>query len=145
MLFCPNTFLPSNIPIAIQKLETQLTLVTPEQISMESSPKGGRRWGWQTHLMMLEFLSHRTPPSCVATNILTVTEIVSPRFNIVKEIFSKNFVRRGRSELAYSTKLLAAYQIAKSTELIAHHSDGTKRRQIDIQNSVLWIAKNGGF
>ena len=25
------------------------------------------------------------------------------------------------------------------------HSDGTKRRQIDIQNSVLLIAKNGGF
>ena len=48
----------------------------------------------------------------------TPTEIVSPHFNIVKEIFSKNFVRRCRSELAYLTKLLAAYQIAKSNEFI---------------------------
>ena len=91
LLFFTDTFASSNTLIAIQKLETQQTLVTPEQISMESAPKEGRRWGWKTHLMMLEFLFHRTPLSCVTANILTVAEIVSPRITIVKEIFSKDF------------------------------------------------------
>ena len=54
---------------------------------------GGLQWEeWMTQ-MVLELLSHCTPPSCIATNILIVTEIICPHTNIVKELPSISIVR----------------------------------------------------
>ena len=128
-----------------QQLKNKIDSVTPRLIAKESSKSGGLQWGWKMHQLMLELLSHRTPPSCVSANVLTVAEILSPNYKIAKELFSVSFVRKCRSELTYATKLLAAYQLAQEEVWLQHFSDGTKRRQIDIQNSVIRIARNGGY
>ena len=95
--------------------------------------------------MVMEFLSHRTPPSCISQNVLTVASILSPNFKVVHELFGVSFLRQCRSSLAYFTKLGAAFVLALEEVWLEWHGDGTKRRQIDIQNSVVRIAKNGGF
>ena len=95
--------------------------------------------------MILELLAHRTPPSCVAANILTVSKMILPHANIVVELPSVSFVRKSRSTLSFLTKLLAAYQLAKADKLLEHHSDGTMRRQISMNNSIVRIASGGGF
>ena len=97
------------------------------------------------HQMILELLSHRTPPSAVSADVLTVTAITSPSFKVAKDVFSGSFICKCRSGLAYSTKLLADFQLARATEHLCHHSDGTKRSQIDIQNSILRIAWKSGY
>ena len=95
--------------------------------------------------MVLEMLSHRTPPSCVSQNILTVAEILCPDFKIVKELPSTRFVCGCRSVLSYFTKLMAAYQLAKVDTHLELHHDSTKRRQISIANLIIRIAIEGGF
>ena len=75
--------------------------------------------------MVLELLSHRTPPRCIAANILTVGETLCPHINIVKELLIISFVRGYRSALLLFTKLLVAYQLGKADNFLDHHSDGT--------------------
>ena len=95
--------------------------------------------------MVLELLSHRTPPSCIASNILTVSKLLCPNTTIVKELPGISFVQGCRSTLSYFTKLMAAYQLGHADKYVEHHSDGTQRRQISMQNSIIRIASDGGF
>ena len=95
--------------------------------------------------MVLELLSHRTPPSCVGANILTVANIICPNFEVVEEVPAVSFVQHCRSVLSYMTKLLAAYQLALAECFLEHHSDGTQRRHISLNNSIVRIAIEGGF
>ena len=95
--------------------------------------------------MVLELLSHCTLPSCIAENILTVTEILCPQTKIVKELTSISFVKGCRSALSLFTKLLVAYQLGKAEKLLEHHSDGTQRHNILLQNCIIRIATEVGF
>ena len=65
--------------------------------------------------------------------------------SIVKELPSISFVRGCRNTLSYFTKLIAAYQLGKADTYIEHHSDGTQRHQILMQNSIIQIASEGGY
>ena len=115
------------------------------KIKKPGSGRGGLRWGEDVTRLVLEMLSHRTPPSCIGPNILSVAMTIFPNDNIVLELSGISFVRECRSVMAYLTKMLAAYQLAKVDIYFEHHSDGTSRRQITINNIIIRIATEGGF
>ena len=87
--------------------------------------------------MVMEMLSHKTPPSCIPANILTIATILCPQFQIVEELPSVSFVRKCRSALVVETKTLGAFLVAKSERKVEHHADATKRRHVDITNSIV--------
>ena len=87
--------------------------------------------------MILEMLAHKTPPSCIPANILTITSLVFLEIKVVEEPPSVSFVRKCRSALVVETKTLGAYLIAKSDHAVEHHSDGTKRLQVAVDNSIV--------
>ena len=95
--------------------------------------------------MILEMLAHRTPPSCIAANILTIANSLHPNCDAVKTLPCVSVVRECRSVLLVTTKTLAAYQLALVPEYLQHHSDGTERRQIKMENSIIRIATDAGF
>ena len=119
--------------------------VRPREIGKVPQPTGGLEWDERMTQMVLELLSHRTPPSCVSQNILTIAFIICPIHPIVKELPSKSFIRKCRSVLSYLTKLLAAYQLGKTNTHLQLHHDGTTRRQIALANLIIHIACLGGF
>lgn len=106
---------------------------------------GTPTWSWRSVQMVLELLSHRTPPSCISANILTVASIINPQQTTVKELPSVNFIRECRSVLSHLTKTLAAYQLAKHPILSEIFNDGTNRRQTSIQNCILGYMSDNGF
>ena len=91
---------------------------------------GGLQWDECMKNMVLGLLSHRTPPSCIAANILAVAKILCPHTKIVKELPIIYFLRVCRISLSFFAKLLAAYQLGKADKFFGYHSNGTQRRQI---------------
>ena len=111
-----------------------------------SHGKGGRGvWEEWFLQMILEMLVHRTPPSCIAANILTIANSLHPNCDAVQALPCVSVVRECRSVLLVTTKTLAAYQLALVPEYLQHHSDGTERRQIKMESSILRIATDAGF
>ena len=106
---------------------------------------GGLQWSdWVTDIV-LEMLSHRTPPESIPANILAVGRLISPNYNIVESVPSINFVRNCRSVLAVETKTLGAAKIAGAVKVLEHHSDDTSRRGVSFGNSILRIATETGY
>jgi len=95
--------------------------------------------------LVLELLSHCTPPSCIPANILTVCSLVFPNHKVVEELPSGSFVRHCCSILSVETKTLAAYNIARAPLIVEDHSDGTARRQTHVQNSICRVASGAGY
>ena len=95
--------------------------------------------------MVVELLSHCTPPACISANILTVAELIHPNHSIVRELPSLSFIREWRSILKGLTMTLAAKHLAEAPEYKMHFSDGTSRRQTAIQNSILQVAGDAGY
>ena len=85
------------------------------------------------------------PPESIQANIATFCSIISPNYNILKQMPSSTFIRANRSALAVETLTMGAYQIAKATRIVAHHSDATSRRGISIDNNVLRTAQESGY
>ena len=79
--------------------------------------------------MIIELLSHCTPPSCIPANILTIDSMLHPKENKVKELMSVGFVRDCRGPMTVTTKTLAAYDLAKVDNYQQLFSDETPRKQ----------------
>ena len=95
--------------------------------------------------MVLEMLTNRTPPNSITPNILTVCKLVSPSYDIVKELPGDRLLRQCRSVLAVHTKTLGASQIAGCKEMLEHKSDETSRRGVTFGNSIVRIADVHGY
>ena len=106
---------------------------------------GGLEWPYWVTDMVLEMLTQRTAPNAIAPNILTVCKLVSPNFDIVKELPRERFLRQSRSILAVHTKTLRAFQIAGCKEMLEHKSNDTSRRGITFGNSIVKIADDHGY
>jgi len=102
-------------------------------------------WDKDITQMIMEFHAHRTPPESIQANIATFCSIISPNYNILKQMPSSTFIRANRSALAVKTLTMGAYQIAKATRIVAHHSDATSCRGISIDNNVLRTAQESGY
>ena len=120
-------------------------MLTPRYMRKTKRSTGGLQWSEDITRMVLEMLSHRTPPSCIAPNILTVARTIYPNRDIVFELPGVSFIRHCRSVLSYLTKLLAAFLLAKAPKYLEFHLDGTSRRQITMNNAIVRIAILGGF
>ena len=94
---------------------------------------------------MLEALSHRTPPTCITPNILTWASIIVPSMNIVRQLWSVNFVRDCRSVLVFLLRHWLLIHWRSLISLISFFSDGTDRRQIKIENAIVGYLSDKGY
>ena len=117
----------------------------PRPLGKMARAKGGLEWSESVTQLVLEMLSHRTPPSCISANILSVVKVILPNYEVIKEVPSVEFIRSCRGTLSYFTKLLAAVELAKAPVYLEQHADGTSRRQIEFYNNIIRIAVDGGF
>jgi hypothetical protein len=81
--------------------------------------------------MVLEMLSHCTPPSCIPPVILTVVKSLynDPMVNAVRQLPSVRTVQEWRSVLVVVTKTLAAYLLGRADSYKQLFTDGTSQRQ----------------
>ena len=101
---------------------------------------GGLQWSeWVTGII-LEMLSHRTPPESIPANILAVDRLISPNYDSVESVSRIIFVRNCRGILVVETKTPAAAKISGAVKLLEHHSDVTSCRGAGFGNSILRIA-----
>lgn len=111
--------------------------------------KGSRKsWPEWIVQIIIELLSHRTPPSCISPNILTIAESLHPGMLVAEnrtELPSLQFIRECCTVLVVVTKTLAAYQLAKAESFKQLFSDGTSRWQTAIQNVVVSILTEAGY
>ena len=117
----------------------------PRPLGKITRPKGGVEWNESVTQLILEMLSHRTPPACISANIVSVAKVLLPHYDIIKEVPSVEFIRSCRGTLSYLTKLLAACELARAPVYLEQHADGTSRRQIEFYNNIIRIAIEGGF
>ena len=126
----------------LQSLQSQL----PRKVAKSSrTSNGGVEWPYWVTDMVLEMLTNRTPPNSITPNILTVCKLVSPNYDIVKELPGDRLLRQCRSVLAVHTKTLGASQIAGCKEMLEHKSDETSRRGVTFGNSIVRIADVHGY
>ena len=122
----------------IQEMEEELEdlyetvhLSTPRVVKKywtRNATRGGTpKWPSWVVEMVLELLSHRTPPACISANILTVASILFPDGKSVLELPSTSFVRECRTLLVHTTKTLAAYTLGKVEKYDQLFNDGTQR------------------
>jgi hypothetical protein len=95
--------------------------------------------------MVLEMLSHRTPPTSIAPIILTVLEVCVPQWKIVKALPSNNWIRQCCTLLAYVTKTLAAMKLGLAKEYKQLFTDGTNHQQTPIQNAIVSYLGDNGY
>ena len=95
--------------------------------------------------MVIEMLTHRTPPNSISPIIIAICSHISPKYNLVRELPGESFAHECRSVLAVHTKTLGASQIAGAAEWIEHKSDETSRRGVTFGNSIVRIADDHGY
>ena len=93
----------------------------------------------------MEVYAHRTPPESIQANIATFCSKISPNYEILQDMPSTVFIRESRSALAVETLTMGAFQIAQAPRIVAHHSDATKRRGINIDTNVVRVSKESGY
>ena len=120
-------------------------LLTRQTIKVTRPTDGGQQWSeWVTD-MVIEWLTHCTPPESITANILTVCRLVSPNNNIVGSLPGVDFVHKCRSVVAVETKTLGGYRITKAVKVLDNHSDDTYRRGVYFGNSILKIYTKDGY
>jgi hypothetical protein len=65
-------------------------MLTPHIVEKKGNP---RSWDETVTQLVVELLAHRTPPSCVSANILSVVQLLVPNVMIAKELPGIRFVR----------------------------------------------------
>jgi hypothetical protein len=133
--------------IQLFEAEEAIRSMTPRVIAKQSpvSGRGPPTWPIWVVEMIMELLSHRTPPSCISANILTIANIMFPNHSIIKELPSTNFIRETRSVLSNTTKSLAAYQLGQNTNWVQAHGDGTSRRHTTMENTIVAMETDTGL
>ena len=59
----------------------------PKKLTPHIVKKDGKEWdATLTQELVIEMLAHRTPPTCVAPNILSCAELLLPNGDIVKQL-----------------------------------------------------------
>ena len=111
----------------------------PQIVKKESWSGGGRQWGPRVNQLVIELLSHNTPPSYVAANILSVTKYIHPDNEVTVELPSVRFIFNTRTTWSSLSKLIAANKLGLAPKFLQHHSGGTKWRQTNMENVVIKI------
>ena len=116
---------------------------------MDKNPNGkkGGTQAWPHHvvLLIMEWLSNRTPPSCIAANIVSLCSIIMPSADIALELPTTCYIRTVRSLLVVVTKTLAAYTVARVPRFHQIYTDGTTRRQTELINMLIGYVTDEGL
>eukprot|EP00986_Skeletonema_menzelii_P003022 scaffold889_cov173-Skeletonema_menzelii.AAC.1 len=138
----------------VEQLETKLNALQQRQpkviqktwIKNPNGKKGGAK-AWPHHIVLLimEWLSNRTPPSCISANILSLCSNIMPSVNIALELPTTPYIRTVRSLLVVVTKTLAAYTVAKLPQYHQLFTDGTSRRQTELNNMLIGYVTDKGL
>ena len=67
----------------LQSLNSKLPRIVAKSCRTSN---GGLEWLYWVTDIALEMLTNRTPPNLIAPNILTVCKLVSPNYDILKEL-----------------------------------------------------------
>ena len=98
-----------------------------KKIKKPGSGRGGLRWGEDVTRLVLEMLSHRTPPSCIGPNILSVAITIFPNDNIVQELPGISFVHECRSVHECPNQILDHCPMCSDTDIIYKAAKVTTR------------------
>ena len=115
----------------------------PQKLKPHVIQKKGGAWDEVVTQLVVECLSHRTPPLSICPNIVSVVKLLMPNADIIKELPGNRFVRYCRTILAQVSQTLAAYNIAVADTIEQSHTDGTSVRQTAMQNFVVRATKDG--
>ena len=129
----------------VQSLMETIHNCAPRMIKKVPRKGGGLTWPMFVVEIILELISHRTPSSCIAANILNVSSSLNPNYNVVEELPATNYIHECRSVLGYITTTLATFQLAQEKSWKQLFTDGTTRRGLDIENLVIGVMTDGGF
>ena len=117
----------------------------PQTVGKVARPGGFLEWSDTVMQLFLDILANCTPPSCIISNILSVTKVFLPKSDIIHQLPDVEFISLCRGNLSYLSKLLASDELARSPKFLEQHVDGTSRRQKEFQKKIIGIAKEGGF
>ena len=84
----------------------------PQTIGKVSRPSGGLEWSDTITQLVLELLAHRTPPSCISSNILSVAKVILPNSDVINQLPGVEFISLCRGTLSYLTKMLESNELA---------------------------------
>ena len=84
----------------------------PQTIGKVFRPSGGLYWSDNITQLVLELLAHRTPPSCISSNILSVAKVILPNSDVIHQLTGVELICFCRGTLSYLTKILVSYELA---------------------------------
>ncbi|KAK1740661.1 hypothetical protein QTG54_008756 [Skeletonema marinoi] len=121
-------------------------VIQKKWIKNPNGKKGGTQaWPHHVVLLIMEWLSNRTPPSCIAANIVSLCSIIMPSADIALELPTTPYIRTVRSLLVVVTKTLAAYTVARVPRFHQIYTDGTTRRQTELINMLIGYVTDEGL
>lgn len=95
--------------------------------------------------MSLELLAHRTPPSCISPNILTIASALIPGQCIIRQLPTTWFHRNIRTVPIHMTKTLAALLLAGVSKFDQLMTDGTDMHTNKIENVIIGFMTDNGY
>ena len=93
----------------------------PQTIGKVDRPGGGLEWSDTSMQLVLELLAHRTLPSYISSNILSVAKVILQNSDVIHQLPGVEFIRSCRGILSYLTKLLASYELAIPPKFLEQH------------------------
>ena len=115
----------------------------PQKLKPHVIQKKGGAWDEVVTQLVVECLSHRTPPLSICPNIVSVVQLLMPNSDIIKELPGNHFVCYCRTILTQVLQTLAAYNVAVVDTIEQSHTDGTSVGQTAMQNFVVRATKDG--
>ena len=100
----------------------------PQTIGKVFRPSGGLYWSDTITQLVLELLAHRTPPSCISSNILSFAKVILTNYDVINQLLGVEFICSFRGTISYLTKLLDSDDLARSPNFLEQHADGKTRR-----------------
>ena len=82
----------------------------PQTIVKVATPGCGLEWSDAVMQLVLDLLEHRTPESCISSNILIVAKVILPKSDVIHQLPRVEFICLFRGTLSYLTNLLASYE-----------------------------------
>ena len=80
----------------------------PHTIGKVARLGGVLEWSDTVTQMVLKMLAHRTPPSCISSNILSVAKVIIPNSDVIYQLPGVEFICSFQVNLSYLTNLLAS-------------------------------------
>ena len=96
-------------------------------------------WNTNSNKLIINWLTNRTPPSCIRVNLLSMALAINPNFEVVKEIPCVLHIQVLSTVLSDVTQAVAGNTIAESTKIKQLRTDGTSHKGTEIVNIVCSI------